>query len=66
MKREEFRTWVDRRFESKNDKYKKDIVCRAGRVEKAFQEIMVFPMKRNIKKMAEKVFLPDFAWVERI
>ena len=61
MKREEFRAWVDRRFESKNNRYKKDIVSRAGRVEKAFQEIdNDFSYEKEYKKDGGKSFLARF------
>ena len=61
MKRQEFKAWVAIRFEGKSSNYRKDIVSRAKRIEKAFQEIdNDFTYEREYKKDGGKSFLDKF------
>lgn len=39
MDREGFRNWLEIKLENNSRKYRNDMLCRANRVEKAFQEI---------------------------
>ena len=51
MKRTEFQEWVSRYLYDKSPKYRKDMVSRACRVEKAFQELDPnFSMEKEFKK----------------